>query len=306
MFCVLLITNVSVPPSVPDPQPLPLDYVQPKIMDEYEPGHATELLIQSVNNITVHNAKDDFRIKASKTINSMLEARLNARNSKLSNNNGSTNGESVSNNNKNYANSTNVVNDTNALAANNELNSKHSSEQSSSPILPAQTVVANQPNINQIADIADNLSSIPITNEMPAACPNNIILPADEENNIENNITEIKPISDNCNVVGTVQTRGGPAAGKPSVTFSPNLPNTDHNRPNNVVYRNENNANPELTAHARERRSFNEQSQRGVIQSNNRNSQSLQSMQSQANAIAAQLQDGKHPTCCVCHVSIAR
>lgn len=309
LFCVLLITNISVPPSVPDPKPLQPDNEQPTFLDDYVAGHATELLIQSVNNMAVTNVKDDFRIQASKTINSMLEARLNARNSKLSNNNGCINGANILNNNKNYANSTNVVNDTNALAANNDLISKNSSEQllqSSPPLSPALSAVSSQPNINQIADIADDLSSNPITIEMPAACPNNIILSNDEDTNIENNTTEIKPISDNCNIVGTVQARNGPAPGKPSVTFSPHLPNNDHNRPNNVVYRNENNTNPELKAHARERRSFNDQSQRGVIQSNNRNSQTLQSMQSQANAIAAQLQDGKHPVCCVCHVSIAR
>lgn len=328
VFVSLLMTNISVPPPLPVAKPPTQDSKPQKLPDEsvYEPGHATELLTQSVQKLKVADAKDDFRIQASKIINSMLESRLNNQKNSMKNSKVTINNTTIdsidSNGNDNGINVyTNVVNGKRLLASNNDIGKSISSNSSSgNSSCSASDRSASPPSpsaISNKSDIVGKLSTIP---PPPPAMPafhlnNKSVSPV--RNEISNNkkniapnntttITDMKPISDNSSIVGTVQSRIGAAPAKPGVTFSPSVTQThhdqDHHQRNGVAYRNKSPA--ELTAHARDRRSYIEQGNtNGFVQNQKRNSQTYAQ---QANAIAAKLQDGEHPSCCVCHVKIAR
>lgn len=328
----LLISNISVPPPLPTTKPPPLDEQPSKatvVADTsvYEPGHATELLSQSVQSLKIGDTKDDFRAQASKIINSMLESRLSERKhiikeSKYSNGNG-TNGTVTGNeiNGTNNKNGINVVNGKSLPATINDNNSSSASDRSASPTSPPPAI-SSKPSINKKSDVIGKISSIPTPPAMPAslnAVPLNV-------ETVQNNttITDSKPISDkhtnnhnhhinnnnnnnsnniNHNIVGSVQTRFSGAPNKPSVTFAPNQ--NHHDGQNGVALRSHNN---EQTAHARDRRSYADQSKGGgyTIQTKAANEQNHVLAQQQANAIAAQLKDGKLPSCCICNVRIDR
>ncbi|XP_031618532.1 PDZ and LIM domain protein Zasp isoform X5 [Contarinia nasturtii] len=76
----------------------------------------------------------------------------------------------------------------------------------------------------------------------------------------------------------------------------------DNDHSNSVVFRNKN-TKPELTTHARDRRSYIEKDNFNQNRYLNHNNNLITS---QATEIATGLKDGKHPVCSVCHIKITR
>lgn len=282
----------------------------------YKPGHATELLSQSVQKLNFTDTKEDFRAQASKIINNMLVSRLNERKniikeSKISNGIG-TNGTILSNgNNGTNTPNGNVTNGKSLLATHNNgrnsisSNSSNASDRSASP--PSPSTIPIKPIINKKLAIIE-INSIPIPPPMPATL--NAVTLSDEHVQNNTTITTDLNISDtnnhsHSNIVGSVhnaQSRFGGAPHKPAVTFAPNHV---HDSRNGVAFRNQSS---QLPAQSRDRRSYAGQSygQPTLVKSNTNVTTAKALAEQQANTIAAELRDGKLPLCCICNVRIDR
>lgn len=200
----------------------------------------------------------------------------------------------INNNNANNSNLNHIINKKSVSPVRDDITAN---------ILPTSATTTINASANDSITNKNNMNINKNNNNNNANTNNN------HNNNNTSTITDMPhAISDNSTIVGTVHNRiGGPT--KPGVTFSPNLTQThlepphdhQHHQRNAVAYRNKSPA--ELTAHARDRRSFIDHTINTNGPTQTRNSQTYAQ---QANAIAAKLQDGEHPVCTVCHIKIAR
>lgn len=329
VFEPLLTTNISElpPPPIPDTDTLDSEHELLVNKQAPNPDIATEMLTESVHNLKVaDDAKDDFRIKASKIINNMLVSRLN--NQALRSANAAVNQPSTKEALGDRANEicTNLTNNKSLLASNDEVSGLSSNSSSGNSSCSASDRSLSPPSPSAMpnkTDIVSNMPSValatasipPLVPAMPAACLTNnensessITTSCQQKTHTPHTtdtITDMHHTISDKNIVGTVGHRNGVPAGKPSVTFAHNLTQThlhpEHQQRNDVAFRNKSPA--ELTAHARDRRSFADQ---GITTNAHNQKRNSQVYADQANSIAAKLQDGELPLCCVCHVKIDR
>lgn len=284
--------------TAPPPPPLPtnkfpqsvnnkenLECLDDNKIKAYEPGHATEMLAQSVLNLKIDDNKEHFKAEAGKILTGMLEARLNEKNALLNGQNGQVNqtkkGKTTLNGNNDAINGRGdqmTVNIKLALNAQTHANASDASPTLSDlppPPSPSELIVAN------------------VTNDFSTA-----------------NTDSISDINDN-RILATQNNVDGFSV---KVAVAPPVHATHHdhhqqhhqqtfqNGQSGLVYRNKN-TKPELTTHARDRRSYigndNYNQNRFVNHNNNL-------IKSHTTEIASDLRDGKHPVCSVCHVKITR
>lgn len=261
-------------------------------------GHATETIIQSHENLNGKTSnKNDFRARASEVLTAMLESRLNDQNSKLKEKSDGTSYQCLSGkilfeqsrkiaasaadacvyNNSHNSNAA-IADPTNANIANNgpsfDLSLPSPSPMLSPPFSPIAKISLLPP--RQVADIDTEQNSSPSTE-------NNSVSVQEEKSNSAID-------DDSCYIIENFD-KNDTVDG-----ISANL-YPQQNGYDNVVSHNKN-IKPELTTHARDRRSY--------IGDNYRHNNYNNVVTSQTTEIASGLKDGKHPICSVCHVKIAR
>lgn len=265
----------------------------------YEPGDATEMLSQSVHDLKIENCKEDFRAKAGKILTTMLENRLNQRNAINSN---GLNGKTA------HTNGNGLI----------ELNgNKIKSNLNEKPLLPLSKPIAKLSPIivsNAFASIAATANTVINEEELtkslsPSSSISDLPLPPpppaeliisnddyaiDQKNASDINENDIRQIFD----VDVI---------KQSVDDISAVRGTNtqlhQNGRNEVVYRNKNTpSRPELTTHARDRRSYIGQDNYNQNKFNHNNNL----ITSHTTEIANNFANGKHPICSVCHVKITR
>lgn len=287
----------------------------------YEPGRATEMLTQSVFNLNIeHDRKEDFKVQAGKILSGMLESRLNEKitqNHLLADANNDdqiidTNDSfviekklnSLSANNNNLTIALNDNCNLNGIALLNKLeNAERIGIQSASAVeinyhsqpidLPPPPTLAElsehiNDTINQKFEINQDKND---TNSNDASMTNDKIDATDYSNTnstIDGFSAKLSPVQQqyqqyNCQTQHTHQ-------------------NNTNGQSNSVVFRNKN-TKPELTTHARDRRSYIEKDNVNQNRFPNHNNNSIQSHTTE---IVSDLQDGRHPICSVCHTTITR
>lgn len=292
---------------------------------EYEPGHATEMLSQSVNNLKIVDAAaDDFKVQAGKIITTMLENRINEKNA--------LNGKAIHNNNNISSNG----NGNKSIVANgNSIKSKAAAllcDSMATPTIPLSKPFTKLTSIAATADTNNDKMLLPSSpthslTDLPLPPPPAELIIAhadahdhtriDDDNDADNddNIDAIdrKTISDlNDNDILLIDDKqcldDTVSVGQKQYQRQqqPQQPPHHHHqqlngRDSGVVFRNKN-FKPELTTHARDRRSYIGQDHCAP----NRFSHNNHLITSHTTEIASNLRDGKHPICSVCHVKITR
>lgn len=277
----------------------------------YEPGLATELLSQSVQKLQItDNKSSDFRIQASKILTAMLEARLNEHNNKV------VKDKDGSNANSNYLSGKILFEQSSKIAAsakiadpcvNNNDNNKTIKSTFGFAVTDSQSDInANNANtLNSDLPLPPPPPPFPLPSIPSIDCPlpppppltaieptpKRILKPENGSTNVVDEGDEIvSVINDGCNV--DENSNKNDNVDGISANLSP-----QQNGYNNVIFRNKN-TKPELTSHARDRRSY--------IGDNYRNNNYNNLVTSHTTEIASGLKDGKHPICSVCHVKISR
>lgn len=287
---------------------------------DYEPGHATEMLTNSVLNLKIENDAKDFKAHAGKILTGMLESRLN-------NEKNLQNGQShkklstlqnkakmnENNNNKN-------LHDTNGNSINNGKPTFRSFNAVSVPELGPNSDAANKSAMPLI------IPTSPSTDFPPPPSPSELndhtacdfpyenhkqisMIGPTKFNDIENEKPQI--YSNN-----TIDGFSASPIQLQQQQQQQQHQNQEHHHANkqqpkqpyanghsdSVVFRNKN-TKPELTTHARDRRSYIEKDNANSNRFLNHNNNLITS---HATEIATGLRDGKHPVCSVCHIKITR
>lgn len=255
---------------------------------EYEPGHATEMLSQSVQKLNIADAQvDDFKTQAGKIITTMLENRLNEKNAL--NGTGKANKFIVNGNSvttpppplptgKPFAKLTPIIPTAVTNTDKMPLSPTHSLTDLPLPPPPAELIISS-------ATIADATDYDAIDRKTISDINDNDILLTDDDH-----VPNKQCLDD-------------------TVSAAKILPQHQHHhqqhqqngRINGVILRNKN-TKPELSSHARDRRSYIGQDQCTPNRFNHNN----HLIKSHTTEIASDLRDGKHPICSVCHVKITR
>lgn len=274
---------------------------------DYEPGHATEMLTQSVRQLNIADATvDDFKTQAGKIITTMLENRLNEKNAL--NGTGKANKLIVNGNSKSIVSLCDSVKTTPPPP----------------PPLPSMLPTAKPfakltPIIPTVDTKTDKIPLSPthLLTDLPLPPPpaELIISSATIADATDYDAIDRKTISD-INDNDILLTDDDHVANKQclddTVSAAKILPQHQHHhhhhqqyqqngRNNGVVLRNKN-TKPELSSHARDRRSYIGQDQCTPNRFNHNN----HLITSHTTEIASDLRDGKHPICSVCHVKITR
>lgn len=276
--------------------------------NDYEPGQATEMLTNSVLNLKIESdTKDNFKAHAGKILTGMLESRLN-------NEKNMQNGQAhkmLSTLNKSIINDNKNVHDTNG---NTTLNGKPAYRTFNS--IAAQKSISPNPDTN--VTVAMPLIISTEHNFPPPPSPSELNEPKMDFHN-ENHSHAANAVQINLNEhdhVDNEQTYSSKSIDGFSAKSNPiqsqyqhqthgHHVNHQHNtngHTNSVVFRNKN-TKPELTTHARDRRSYIEKDNFNQNRFLNHNNNLITS---HATEIATGLRDGKHPVCSVCHVKITR
>lgn len=263
---------------------------------EYEPGHATEMLSQSVQKLKIADTTvDDFKTQAGKIITTMLENRLNEKNAL--NGAGKTN-ISIANGNVKSCDSVTMpapppkpfvaklapiiaTADTN----NDQIPLSPTHSLTDLPPPPAELIISN-------ASIAtDAIDYDAIDRKTISDINDNDILLIDDDH-----VQNKQCIDDTVSAAKIL-----PQHRQQHQQHHNYQQNQQNGRNNGVVFRNKN-TKSELTSHARDRRSYIGQDQCTPNRFNHNN----HLITSHTTEIASDLRDGKHPICSVCHVKIAR
>lgn len=270
----------------------------------YEPGRATEMLTQSVLDLNFeHDRKEEFKVQAGKILSGMLESRL------IDNITQSHPLTDVNNDDQ--------IIDTNVSSVIEELNSLSS----------------NNNNLTIAQNDNNNLNGIAPLNKLEIAERTGIDLPAPptlaelsehindpinqkfetnhDENDNTNDTRNTNDKTESTDYANTHSTIDGFSAKLSPVQpqFQQHHCQTQHLHQNNtngqsnsVVFRNKN-TKPELTTHARDRRSYIEKDNFKQNRFPNHNNNSITS---HTTDIVSNLRDGRHPICTVCHTTITR
>lgn len=296
--------------------------------NDYEPGQATEMLTNSVLNLNIESdTKENFKAHAGKILTGMLESRLNneknlqngqahnklitALNKPIMNENNNkhshdTNGNSTYNNGKPAFPTFNTI-ATPKLSPNLDTNITVAMPL----IIPTSPITAEFPPPPSPSELNDQKTvDFQTTNEMHKQTSiiigqTNLNENVDHVDNESNQFQSSKPTIDGFSAKSNPihsqyqhQIHGHHPL--PAQQQSPNLYANGHS--NSVVFRNKN-TKPELTTHARDRRSYIEKDNFNQNRFLNHNNNLITS---HATEIATGLRDGKHPVCSVCHIKITR
>lgn len=272
---------------------------------EYEPGHATEMLSQSVQKLKIADASvDDFKTQAGKIITTMLENRLNEKNALNGTGKAKANG----------------IAKLNAVLCDKNVTKSPPSP----PAMPKATII---PLPKPFAKLTPIIATADTNNDKMPLSPTHSLtdlpLPPPPAELIISNATiasdatdydaiDRKTISDiNDNEILLIDDAHNKQCLDDTVSAAKILPQHQHQhhhqhhqqngRNNGVVFRNKN-TKPELSSHARDRRSYIGQDQCTPNKFNHNN----HLITSHTTEIASDLRDGKHPICSVCHVKITR
>lgn len=267
----------------------------------YESGDATEMLSQSVQKLKIDNVREDFRAQAGKILTIMLENRLNQQNAMNANGPNDKYGKIV-NGNRNRLPGANgskgkpILRDKPFLPL-----PKPIARKSPAPPIISNAFVsvasAADTNDDELEKMLPPPSPIPDLSLPPP--PAELIIPnddyaIDQKNASDINDNEIRQIVDDADIKQSVDGISAVRANTQS--------HTQHNGHSGIVYRNKNTTRPELTTHARDRRSYIGQDKFNPNQFNNNNNL----ITSHTTEIASNFANGKHPICSVCHVKITR
>lgn len=284
----------------------------------YEPGQATEMLTNSVLNLKIENdARLDFKAHAGKILTGMLESRLNNEknlqnghahkiasnqlsNSKINDKNNKnlhdTNGNSIINNGKpTFLRSFNAATIVPKLSPNSDAANKIAM-----PLIIPTSPCSDFPPPPSPSELNDHtMCDFPNENHKQVS-----IIGQTKFNEHDHE----KPLNHSNNTIDGFSAKTSPIQSQfqhqPQINDHP----TNNQQPyanghtDNVVFRNKN-TKPELTTHARDRRSYIEKDN---VNSNRFLNNNNNLITSYATEIATGLQDGKHPVCSVCHIKITR
>lgn len=272
--------------------------------NDYEPGHATEMLTNSVLNLKIENDAKDFKAHAGKILTGMLESRLN---NEKNLQNGQHKIQSNLNKSKINDNNNKNVHDTNGNSIHNGKPTFRSFNSAAVPKLSPNSDAAN------IVAMPLIIPTSPCTEFPPPPSPSELNDYIDFPNENHNHISIIGQTKFNEHEQDKQSNFSNKTIDGFSAKLSPIQSNdhqANHQQPydndhtNNVIFRNKN-TKPELTTHARDRRSY--------IEKDNANGNSNRFLNhnnnlitSHVTEIATGLRDGKHPVCSVCHIKITR
>lgn len=295
----------------------------------YEPGRATEMLAQSVLNLNIEhdrNGINEFKVQAGKILSGMLESRLNemviTQSQPLvadANNDDDpiidTNGSCViidklntlSANNNNL---TSVQNDNNNLNGMAPLNKPKNAdrtgiENASAIEIDYHSQPIDLPPPPTLAELSEHIND-PINHKFET-----IHDESDNPNDTRNtnDKTESTDYSNTHSTIDGFSAKLSPVQPKYQQHHCqtqhhphPQTVNNTNGQSNSVVFRNKN-TKPELTTHARDRRSYIEKDNFNQNRFPNHNNNSITSHTTE---IVSDLRDGKHPICSVCHTTITR
>lgn len=271
---------------------------------DYEPGHATEMLSQSVQKLNIADATvDDFKTQAGKIITTMLENRLNEKNAL--NGTGKANKLIVNGNSKSsaplcdkvkipplppllpttkpFAKLTPIIPIADTNTDKMPLSPTHSLTDLPLPPPPAELIISS-------ATIADATDYDAIDRKTISDINDNDILLTDDDH-----VPNKQCLDDTVSAVKILPQHQHHQHQHHHQQYQQN------GRNNGVVLRNKN-TKAESSSHARDRRSYIGQDQCTPNRFNHNN----HLITSHTTEIASDLRDGKHPICSVCHVKITR
>lgn len=272
---------------------------------DYEPGQATEMLTNSVLNLKIESdTKDNFKAHAGKILTGMLESRLNNEKNLLQNGNQAQ--KTISTLNKSLANDNKNSHDTNGNAMLNGKPAFRSFNAIAAPKI-SPTFEANTVAMPLI------IPTSPITEFPPPPSPSELNDFPNDAIHKQTTINGQTKLNDSDYDTDKEQTYSSKTIDGFSAKPNPIKSQYQHQshgqhanhqhangHSNSVVFRNKN-TKPELTTHARDRRSYIEKGNSNRFLNHNNNL-----ITSHTTEIATGLRDGKHPVCSVCHVKITR
>ncbi|XP_031618529.1 PDZ and LIM domain protein Zasp isoform X2 [Contarinia nasturtii] len=302
--------------------------------NDYEPGQATEMLTNSVLNLKIESdTKENFKAHAGKILTGMLESRLNneknLQNSQAHKIMSTLNKSIINENNNKYSHDTNGNSTTyNGKPAFQSFNS-----------IAAQKLCPNLDTVNNLNNNSNNTVAMPLiipTSPITAANAADFPPPPspselnehkldfhnenhkqsmsligqtnlNDHDSVDNDVySSIQPIDGFSAKTNPIQYQQQQHHHHQHQTHGHHQVNNqqhyDNDHSNSVVFRNKN-TKPELTTHARDRRSYIEKDNFNQNRYLNHNNNLITS---QATEIATGLKDGKHPVCSVCHIKITR
>lgn len=274
---------------------------------EYEPGHATEMLSQSVQKLKIADTNvDDFKTQAGKIITTMLENRLNEKNA--------LNGKAT----KLISNGNPKLNITlcDSVATTSPPTSLSPATTIPLPPKPFAIIPTADTNIDDKMPLSPthSLTDLPLPPPPAELIISSATIAADTTDYDAIDQKTISDLNDNDILLIDDHHPQNKQCIDDTVSAAKILPQHQHQhqhhlqqqhlqngRNNGVVFRNKN-TKPELTSHARDRRSYIGQDQCTP----NRFKHNNHLITSHTTEIASDLRDGKHPVCSVCHVKITR
>lgn len=276
----------------------------------YEPGQATEMLTQSVLNLNIEcDRKEEFKVQASKILSGMLESRLNekikqahpladANNAdQIIDTNGSKVIEKLNSLSANNNDLTSAKNDNNNLNGIHECTERTGIQNASAVEIDYHLQPIDLPPPPTLAELSEHIND----------SINQTFEPNHDENDNSNDTrnTNDKTESNTHSTIDGFSAKLSPVQPKYQQhhyqTQHPHQNNTN-GQSNSVVFRNKN-TKPELTTHARDRRSYIEKDNFNQNRFPNHNNNSITSHTTE---IVSELRDGRHPICSVCHTTITR
>lgn len=288
---------------------------------DYEPGQATEMLTNSVLNLKIESdTKENFKAHAGKILTGMLESRLknekNLQNGKsqkmLSTLNKSMINENKhsldTNGNTNYSDKP-AFRSFNSIAVQKLCPNLNTNNTVAMPlIIPTSPIItADFPPPPSPSELNDHKTDSHNENHNMSIIGQSNHL-NEHEHNVDNEQTYSSKTIDvfSANKMNPIQLQyQHQTHGQQQKQHHHQMNNQQHyvnGHSNSVVFRNKN-TKPELTTHARDRRSYIEKDNFNQNRYLNHNNNLITS---HATEIATGLRDGKHPVCSVCHIKITR
>lgn len=314
-----------------------LDDTTTPATNDYEPGQATEMLTNSVLNLKIEsNTKENFKAHAGKILTGMLESRLNneknLQNGQAHKIMSTINKSIINNENNKYSHDTNGNSTTtygkpafqsidsiaaqklspnldtiNNLNNNNNSNNNKNNNKNNSVAIPliiptspiTATNAADFPPPPSPSELNDHKMDFHNENHKQMTSPLIGKSNFNEHECVENDVySSIDGFSAKSNPIQTKYQQQQPH-GHHQVN---NQHQYDNGHSNSVVFRNKN-TKPELTTHARDRRSYIEKDNFNQNRYLNHNNNLITS---HATEIATGLRDNLNPVCSVCHIKITR
>lgn len=294
--------------------------------NDYEPGQATEMLTNSVLNLKIESdSKENFKAHAGKILTGMLESRLNneknLQNGHANKLNSSTlnksmihtdnkhlhdtNGNSTLNNGKPAFRSFNTMGGVPSLSPNSDTNIQTVAMPLIIPTSPITADFPPPPSPSELNDQKMDFRHDENHKQITTIGQTNLNETVDHVDN-EQTFTS-KPTIDGFSaksnpIHSQYQHQGHGQQQQQRPQQQHHHQHHDNGHSNGVVFRNKD-TKPELTTHARDRRSYIEKDNFNQNRFLNHNNNLITS---HATEIATGLRDGKHPVCSVCHIKITR